>query len=154
MKRFATRSLSLLLALVLAMSLALPAAAAGVPVTGVKLDKNTLELIPGKTAQLKATVLPEDATNKGVTWKSLQENIATVSEDGLVTAKAKGDAIIMVSTNDGNYPATCKVTVTDDYVSAVTISPAGPENLPVGKQRQLTADRHLDQQRPRCGHRL
>ena len=140
MKRFATRSLSLLLALVLAMSLALPAAAAGVPVTGVKLDKNTLELVPGKTAQLKATVLPEDAGNTKVTWKSNKEEVATVSKDGEVTAKAKGYADITVSTAAGNYTAICKVTVTNDYVSAVTISPAGPENLPVGKQRQLTAD--------------
>lgn len=140
MKRFATRSLSLVLALVLAMSLALPAAAAGVPVTGVKLDKNTLELVPGKTAQLKATVLPEDAGNAKVTWKSNKEEVATVSKDGEVTAKAKGYADITVSTADGDYTAICRVTVTNDYVSAVTISPAGPENLPVGKQRQLTAD--------------
>lgn len=139
MKKTCHRFLSLFLVLVLALGLTMPALAADVPVTGVSLDQTAVTLVPGNTVQLKATVQPSDATNAAVTWSSNKTNVATVSSDGLVKAVAQGTADITVTTKDGDYRAVCTVTVENDYVSAVTISPAGPETLPVGKQRQLTA---------------
>jgi phi13 family phage major tail protein len=83
-----------------------------VAVTGVTLDKDTLDLTVGETRQLTATVAPINATNKTVTWESGDTDIATVSADGLVTAVAEGTADITVKTVDGNMTDTCSVTVT------------------------------------------
>ncbi len=82
-----------------------------VAVTGVKLDKAEAELEIGKTLQLVATVEPADAANKDVTWASSDDKIATVSDKGLVTAVAEGEATITVKTVDGEKTATCKVKV-------------------------------------------
>lgn len=80
-------------------------------VTGVTLDKTTLELYTGNTAILTATVQPSDATNKNVTWSSYNAEVATV-EGGTVTAVGAGETTITVTTEDGNYTASCKVIVT------------------------------------------
>ncbi len=138
MKKTRNRTLSLLLALVLAVSLAVPAAAA-VSVTGVSLSQTNVTLVPKETVTLTATVSPKDATNQAVTWSSNKETIATVSSQGVVTAVAAGVADITAKTADGSYSAVCTVTVEEDSVTGVTITPAGPEVLPVGKQRQLEA---------------
>lgn len=83
-----------------------------ISVTGVTLDESTATLAPNGTKQLTATVAPADATNKAVTWSSSAEGIATVSDDGLVTAVADGEATITVTTVDGSFTDTCTVTVT------------------------------------------
>ena len=80
------------------------------PVTGVTLDTTALTLDVPQTATLKATVAPEDATDKSVTWASDNETVATVV-DGIVTAVAEGTANITVTTTDGGFKATCVVTV-------------------------------------------
>ena len=80
------------------------------PVTGVTLDVTELTLDVPQTATLKATVAPEDATDKSVTWASDNETVATVAE-GVVTAVAEGTANITVTTTDGGFKATCVVTV-------------------------------------------
>ena len=85
--------------------------AATVSVTGVSLDKITLELFTGNTATLTATVHPDNATNKDVTWSSDNADVATV-DNGTVTAVGAGEATITVQTQDGNYTASCTVTVT------------------------------------------
>lgn len=139
MKKTLSRSLSLLLAIVLAVSLTLPAAAANVDVTGVTLDKTSLTLAPKDSCTLKATVTPDNATNQNVTWKTNKDKVATVSSKGVVTAVGEGTASITVYTNDGNYSATCNVTVAKSTVTGLTIDPAGPETLPVGKTRTLVA---------------
>lgn len=82
------------------------------PVTGVTLDKTTLDLIVGNSATLKATVAPADATNNTVTWASNNTAIATVDSNGKVTAVAPGTATITATTEDGGKTATCTVTVT------------------------------------------
>ena len=82
-----------------------------VPVTGVTLDKETMNLTAGSTGTLTATITPENATNKNLTWTSDNEEVATVS-DGVVTAVAAGTANITVTTADGGKTATCVVTVT------------------------------------------
>lgn len=83
------------------------------PVTGVSLDKSALELAVEETAQLTATVKPATASEKGVTWSSSDPAVATVSPNGLVTARASGSAVITVTTDDGDKTATATVTVPD-----------------------------------------
>ena len=85
-----------------------------VPVQSVSLDKTELSLAVGKDGTLTATVLPENADDKTVTWSSSNTAVATVDANGKVTAVAVGEAIITVTTTDGAKTATCKVTVTDD----------------------------------------
>ena len=95
-----------------AATLTVQAKPASVLVTGVTLDKETLELFTGDTASLTATVQPDNATTKAVTWSSSDNTIATV-EDGTVTAMKAGEATITVTTVDGSKQAACTVTVTD-----------------------------------------
>ena len=82
-----------------------------VPVTGVSLDKATMSLTAGSTGTLTATITPENATNKNLTWTSDNEAVVAVS-DGVVSAVAAGTANITVTTADGGKTATCVVTVT------------------------------------------
>ena len=85
--------------------------AATVAVTSVTLDKTELALTVGDAAvQLTATVAPEDATDKTVTWTSDKPAVATVDATGKVTAVAAGEATITAQA--GDKTATCKVTVT------------------------------------------
>ena len=95
-----------------------------VPVTGVTLSQTELSLTEGGTAQLTATVLPNNATNRNVTWSSNAPGVATVDSSGKVTAVAPGTATITVTTEDGNKTATCVVTVTAATVpvTGVTLS--------------------------------
>ena len=83
-----------------------------VKVTSVSLSKDEISITEGSTYTLNATVSPSDATNKSVTWKSDNENVATV-ENGKVTAVSKGTATITVTTVDGNFTDSCVVTVTE-----------------------------------------
>jgi len=87
----------------------------GIPVTGITLNYEELTLIPGDTLTLIATVQPDDATNKTVTWTSSNPEVATVNEEGLITAVANGEVTIIATTRDGDKIATCAVTV--DYRS-------------------------------------
>ncbi|MDE6068516.1 MAG: leucine-rich repeat protein, partial [Treponemataceae bacterium] len=80
-----------------------------VAVDGITLDETTLTLEPGKTMTLTATVLPEDADDKMVTWLSDDPSVATVSEDGIVTAVRIGKTTIKAKA--GNKTAACHVTV-------------------------------------------
>lgn len=82
-----------------------------VQATGVTLDKTLASVKQGKNLTLTATVTPEDAANKNVTWSSSDTSVATVS-DGVVTGVATGNATITVTTVDGGYTASCTVTVT------------------------------------------
>ena len=82
-----------------------------VSVTSITLNKTSLTLEIGETETLTASVLPENATNKEVTWTSNNESVATVSSTGVVTAVSPGAATITVTTADGGKTATCSVTV-------------------------------------------
>ena len=82
-----------------------------VAVTDVTLSDNELKLYVGETETLIATVLPTNATNRAVTWASSSDNIATVDNNGLVTAVSAGTATITVTTTDGAHTATAEVTI-------------------------------------------
>ena len=83
-----------------------------VNVTGVTLDKTTLSLEVGSTATLNATIAPSNASYKAVSFTSSDDAIATVDDDGLVTAVKAGTADITVeSLMDGSKTAKCTVTV-------------------------------------------
>ena len=95
-----------------------------IPVTGVTLDKSTLSLEVGATATLNATIAPSNASYKAVGFTSSDDTVATVDNDGLVTAVAPGTADITVeSIADGSKTAKCTLTVTEPV--------AEPENVQV-----------------------
>ena len=82
-----------------------------VPVNNITLDKGRLGLNEGETAQLKATVLPENATNKNVTWSSSDPSVAAVDQNGNVKVFNEGTATVTVTTEDGNKSSSCLVKV-------------------------------------------
>ncbi|KAB1471252.1 Ig domain-containing protein [Cronobacter sakazakii] len=83
-----------------------------VAVTGVTVTPATASLAVGATRQLTGNVLPSDATDKSGTWTTSDATKATVSSTGLVTGVAAGTSTITFKSNDGNFTATCAVTVT------------------------------------------
>ncbi len=95
---------------------------ADVLVSGVALNKTTLDMTVGGQQTLTATVSPADATNKKVTWSTSNAAVATVDENGKVTAMAKGSALITATTEDGNKTASCAVSVSDATVSVSGVS--------------------------------
>ena len=88
-----------------------------VSVTSVTLNKTSTSIQVGGKETLTATVLPEDATNQNVTWKSDKPEIATVDANGKVTGVKAGEATITVTTEDGGKTATCKVTVPEPEIN-------------------------------------
>jgi uncharacterized protein YjdB len=96
--------------------------AATVAVTGVTLNKATLALTAGNSEPLVASVAPETATNKNVSWASDNSAVATVDANGNVTAVAAGTATITATTVDGGKTASCVVTVSGVAKTPQTIS--------------------------------
>ncbi|MDB7869335.1 InlB B-repeat-containing protein, partial [Flavonifractor plautii] len=100
-----------------------------VSVTGVSLNESSITLDVGGSKTLAATVTPDNATNKKVRWTSDNETVATVSEDGVVTAVAGGTAVITATTHDGLFTASCTVTVNAPATAPNIIT----DTLPDGK---------------------
>ena len=111
-----------------------------IKVTGVTLDKSTLSLEEGDTGNLVATVAPSTATDKTVTYSSSDEEVATVTNAGKVTAVKAGNADITVTTKDGNKTAKCALTVTAKQipVTGVTLDKS-TLSLEVGATETLNA---------------
>lgn len=82
-----------------------------VSVTGLSLDLTTYSAKVGGGFYINPIVVPGNATNRAVTWKSNATNIATVSSSGYVECIAEGDAVITCTTMDGGFAATCAVSV-------------------------------------------
>ena len=95
-----------------------------IPVSKVTLNTNAIKWPVGRSGSFTATVLPTNATNKAVTWKSSDTKVATVSSAGKLTAVAPGTATITCTAQDGSGKyATCKVTVkSNTEVSNITLS--------------------------------
>ena len=90
----------------------------------ITLDKTEISIEATETATLVATVLPETTSNKSVEWKSSNDAVATVNNNGEVTAIAVGDAIITAITTDGtNLSASCQVTVVPTLVVSIEVTP-------------------------------
>ena len=91
-------------------------------VSGVELNTNNikLNLEKNKTYNLIANITPTNAENKNVTWESSNPSVATVDENGLVTAKGIGNATITVKTIDGEFIDTCNVVVSEIIIYTVT----------------------------------
>ena len=111
----------------------------GKAVESIALDSNEGVLSVGSTHTIKATVVPEDATNKAITWKSSDESIATVDAEGNVTAKGTGNVTITAVNSDGDVSSTYELTV-----KAVTCSYCGQtghtsSNCPVKAADQKAA---------------
>lgn len=93
-------------------------------VNGIALDKHIITLASGDTETLTATVKPEDAANKNVTWSSDNTSVAEVN-NGVVTAVGTGVAYISVTTEDGGRTDSCKVVVLGNAISANVTGYAG-----------------------------
>lgn len=81
------------------------------PVTSINLNTKSANLNVGETIQLSATPLPDNADNKSIVWSSSKPTVATVSETGLVTAKAPGSVNIIATSEGSEVQAMCTVTV-------------------------------------------
>lgn len=107
--------------------------------TGVKLNETEITIKVGQEFNLVATISPENATDKSVTWTSSDTSVATVDNNGKVTAQQNaGRAEITVTATDGGWYATCIVNVELDVEDAITLNES-TANLKVGETVKLTA---------------
>lgn len=102
-----------------------------IQVLGVTLDKQTMSLTAGSTGTLTATINPTNAANKSLTWTSDNTAVATVNENGVVTAVAEGTAKITVKTADGEKTAVCTVTVTAKTSGSSSSSSSSRPSYPI-----------------------
>lgn len=89
-----------------------------VAVTGVSLNYDTLSLYVGKSITLQANIDPYDASNPTVSWSSSNTSVATVTNKGVLTAVSVGESDITVTTAEGNFTATMKLTVLEKEQSS------------------------------------
>ena len=82
-----------------------------IDVSGVTLDKNSVEMKVGEKINLVATIQPINATTKEVIWTSSNEQVVKISENGIIEALKEGEATITVTTKDGEFTATCEIKV-------------------------------------------
>jgi len=112
----------------------------GINVTGLSLDKSIITLKYGNTVKVNATIKPNNAANKNVTWTSSNTSLVTVDSSGNIKAVANkdGTATVTVKTADGGYSASVKVTVTSIKVTGVKLNKSSATLL-YGKTAKLTA---------------
>lgn len=108
-----------------------------VKVTKLRMNKTSVDLLKGKTVQLKVTVTPSNATNKAVTWTSSNTKVATVTSNGLVKAVGTGTVTITAKAKDGSgKKVTCKINVYADsvesYVARIYTKALGRDPEPAG----------------------
>jgi uncharacterized protein YjdB len=107
-------------------------------VSNIMADPTNITLVEEDIAQVTYTVLPEDATNSNVTYSSSDNDIATVNEDGLVTAVAQGDAMITLSATDNSGVYTrIPIKVNATKVTSIVPSPLNIQSLNVGLTQQI-----------------
>ena len=109
-------------------------------VRDVRLNKTELTLIVGETDTLIASVLPEDADNKAVSWESSDNGIVAVDNNGNITAKEVGTALITATTKDGGKTASCSVTVTGEEDPIDPMYPTTIYRLQGGTLSQMRKD--------------
>jgi uncharacterized repeat protein (TIGR02543 family) len=111
-----------------------------VTVSSVSLSQSELNLTKNDTATLSATVLPSNASNKGITWSSSNASVASVDNTGKVTALSAGSAVITVTTQDQGKTATCNVTVKESQT--VPVNP--PKDTPTDVPKDVPKDTPTD----------
>ena len=110
-----------------------------IAITSVTINETEAIMNVGDNVQLTATILPANATNQVLTWASSNPDVATVNQNGMVTALSQGTATITATTTDGSHlSVACAVTVKSVPVTSVTVSPSSLI-LQVGGTQQLTA---------------
>ena len=107
--------------------------------TNIKLNKNTIELEVGKAEKLQVTIEPENVTNKTVVWRSSNEKVATVDNEGNVTAKGEGEVIITAKTvNEKEAKCTVKVKPIEIYATSIKLNKEILKIAP-GREEKLQA---------------
>ena len=101
-----------------------------IPVASIVMSQEQVELSKGKTFALSVTMLPEDATDRTVVWKSTKESVATVSQDGLVTAVGYGTSYIVATNPTSSLTAACMVTVEMKGPYQIVVSAVGGSEIP------------------------
>ena len=109
-----------------------------VAVTGITLDPEEVTVVEGETAEIKAVITPDNATNKAVRWNITNPGIASVDENGVVTGIAEGTTWLIASTVDSGYVAFAKVTVKASHIPVITLNKT-ETTIRVGKTETLTA---------------
>ena len=96
-----------------------------IPTTGVTVTPTNQTINVGKTFTITPTVTPDNATDKNIIWTSSDDTIATVDDNGKVTALMEGTATITATTNDGGFTASCVITVVkrEGRVTGITVTP-------------------------------
>ena len=107
--------------------------------TDIKISSSSIKVYETKSKTLKATVSPEDASNKSVTWKSSDTKIAKVDSNGKVTGVKAGTAYITATTANGKYSVKCKVTVQKTIYSEKVMLDKSSLTLNDGKSYYLEA---------------
>ena len=111
-----------------------------IAVTSVVLGNTELTLVEGEEEKLAVAVTPENATDKSVVWESSNTAVATVDQEGLVTAVGEGKATITVKTNEGGFSASCEVTVKKKVIAVTGVKlSAASMTLREGDKGTLTA---------------
>lgn len=109
-----------------------------VAVTGIEIANKEITVEKGKSASIGASVIPDEATKKGITYTSSDESVAKVS-NGSVTGVSVGTATITATTKDGGFTDTCTVTVFENPVTGVSLSEKLIE-FGIGNTATLTAN--------------
>jgi uncharacterized protein YjdB len=122
-----------------------------VPVAGIALDRHSISLALGESDALVATVLPANATNKGVAWVSSNPAAADVTTAGVVTATGMGAATITATTLEGGFAASCGVTLVNVYMGGqMNMHPMLWKNGYAWMQDRTGAGTSWDTGRARC----
>lgn len=93
-----------------------------IAITDINLDHESLDMIEGDCVTLVATISPENATDRAITWSSSNTSVASVDQSGNVVALTAGNTVIKAATQSGNISATCPVTVSSKIVHVTEVS--------------------------------
>ena len=107
-----------------------------IAVKGVSLNRASATITVGDNLTLKATVAPRNATNQNVTWNSSDSSVASVDNNGVVTALKAGSATITVTTADGGFTATCSVSVKERAESSSSESSSSQSSASSSQQEE------------------
>ncbi|MCE5178003.1 MAG: Ig-like domain-containing protein [Porphyromonadaceae bacterium] len=111
-----------------------------IPVTSIDLNKKSLTLVEGDSEVLTASLQPDQSTNKNIVWESSNNEIASVDSKGKISALHLGTATITVTSVDGNYSATCDLSVEEKAVPVTSVSLNNIELMLIeGDSAKLTA---------------